>query len=274
MSAHPVGTTVWIDFGSNDFATSTTFYRELFGWEFTDSGPDTNHYTMITNDGALVGGAMDTSRMTCPEGGPIPSSWDVYLAVDDVDARAEKATAAGATVIVPPGDAGAAGRFAVVVDPTGATIGMWQAGDTTGYEFTGKPGSPVWFEVMSQDIEATKAFYSEVFDFDPTPMGEPMDEDAERGAFVYYTNGPQEQASSGMCDASGFVPAEVGSFWRVYLAVESCDPAVRRVEELGGKLLDGPDDSPFGRIATVADPQGATFQIAAPSEAVPEGSGG
>ncbi len=29
----------------------------------------------------------------------------------------------------------------------------------------------------------------------------------------------------------------------------------------GGQVLDGPADSPFGRFATVADPQGAQFQI-------------
>ena len=36
-----------------------------------------------------------------------------------------------------------------------------------------------------------------------------------------------------------------------------------------GTLLDGPLDSPFGRIASVADPTGATFQVIATSEAVP-----
>lgn len=70
---------------------------------------------------------------------------------------------------------------------------------------------------------------------------------------------------------AGFVPESEGSFWRVYFGVENTDHAVPRIQELGGKLLDGPVDSPFGRIATIADPQGATFQIVAPGQAVPEG---
>ena len=44
-----------------------------------------------------------------------------------------------------------------------------------------------------------------------------------------------------------------------------------RIEEHGGTVLDGPSNSPFGRVATIADPEGATFQISAMSEAVPEG---
>ena len=51
----------------------------------------------------------------------------------------------------------------------------------------------------------------------------------------------------------------------------STESALARVRELGGSVLDGPIDSPFGRITTIADPEGATFQISAMSEAVPEG---
>lgn len=262
-----VGTPTWIDFGSTDFPASKAFYEQLFGWEFADSGEQFGHYNMITKDGALVGGGMNVAGMTCPEGDQIPSSWDVYLTVDDVDARVQKAVENGATVIVEPGDAGPAGRFAMVLDPTKAPIGLWKGGDTEGYEFSGNPGTPVWFELMTQDFDASSEFYTEVFDFNPVSMSTPMDDTS----FRYSTNGPEAEASSGMCDASGFIPAEVGSFWRVYFCVESCDPAVERVQELGGKLLDGPEDSPFGRLATVADPAGAMFQICAPSEAVQEG---
>lgn len=267
--ARSVGTPTWIDFGTNDMATTRAFYEQLFGWEFEDSGPEMGHYLMIRKDGTLVGGGMDTSGMTCPEGQPLPASWTIYLAVDDVDARVAKAEAAGATVVVPAGDAGPAGRFAVVLDPTGAAVGLWQAGDTEGYEFTGQPGTPLWFEVLTQDLDASAAFYREVFDFDPTPMDTPMDDGGN--AATYLTNGPEAEATSGLCDVSGFVPAEEGSWWRVYLGVADCDAAVARVQELGGTLKDGPFDSPFGRIATVAEPTGGDFQLCAPSQAVTEG---
>lgn len=260
-----LGTPVWIDFGSDDFDASKAFYQALFGWEFEDSGPDMNHYNMIYKDGDLVGGAMDVAGMTCPTGDPIPSYWDVYLAVDDIEATIRKAEEHGAHVIVPLTDAGDAGRHAVLLDPTNASVGLWQAGELEGYAFSGKPGTPVWFELMTQDFEASREFYGKVFDFSPVRMVEPMDEN-----FRYATNGPADQASSGMWDAKGFVPEEHGSFWRVYLCTKDCDAAMAKVKELGGSVLDGPVDSPFGRLATVQDPAGASFQLCAPSQAVSE----
>ena len=47
----------------------------------------------------------------------------------------------------------------------------------------------------------------------------------------------------------------------MYFGVEDVDAALSTVTRLGGTVLDGPMDSPFGRLATVADPQGASFQI-------------
>lgn len=265
------GTPTWLDLGTTDLDAAKTFYQELFGWTFTDSGADYGHYNMITKDGALVGGAMDFGNFPADESVPVPdegarSAWDVFLAVDDVDARLELATKHGATVLFPASDVGGAGRCATVSDPTGASIALWQAGDTDGYQFTGSAGTPVWFELMTQDFEGAKDFYSAVFDFKPVAMTTPMEEGSTVDEASYATNGPQSEASSGICNVAGFVPEEEGSWWRIYFAVDGCDQAVETATRLGGKLLDGPEDSPFGRIATLADPTGASFQICSPGE--------
>ena len=259
------GTPTWLHLLTTDFESVSAFYTELFGWEFEDSGPQFGHYAMISKDGGLVGGAQPV-----PESEGANSAWSVFLAVDDLDARLTRATEHGASVVVPAGDAGPAGRFAILSDPTGAIVGMWEAGDTEGYAFTGQAGTPVWFEVLTQEFEASKAFYTDVFDFRPTAMQTPMDNDADSEA-SYVTNGPESEASSGICNVRGFVPESEGSWWRAYFAVDGCEQAIQAIERLGGKLLDGPEDSPFGRIATVADPAGASFQICSPSEAVAEG---
>ncbi|GAA1490457.1 VOC family protein [Brachybacterium sacelli] len=259
------GTSTWLDASVTDLAAAKTFYSGLFGWEFEDLGETFNHYHLIRNDGALVGGLMDVTGMTCPAGDPLVAEWGVYLAVDDVDARAAKVTENGGTVVVPPDAIGDSGRMAIALDATGATIGLWQAGDLEGFEFTGSPGCPVWFELMTHQFDAASAFYTAVFDAHLVAMGEPMEEDS----FRYATNGSSDSASWGMCDATGVMPAEATG-WRIYFAVEASEPALARVTELGGKILDGPVDSPFGRIATIADPSGSTFQISAMSEAVGE----
>lgn len=263
--ARTLGTTTWLDLGTTDFAAAQAFYSGLFGWTFDDGGPEFGHYHMVRNGDALVGGAMDVSGMTCPEGDPLPSSWGVYLAVDDVDQRVESALANGGTLVVPAGNAGPAGRFAVVLDPNKADIGLWQAGDTEGYEFTGESGSPVWFENMTHGFDQASKFYTEVFGANLVAMQEEMaGED-----FRYVTNGEEESASWGMGDATGMMPEEATG-WRVYFGVDSSAAAIAKVQELGGKVLDGPTPSPFGTIATVEDPTGATFQICAMSEAAPE----
>lgn len=204
--------------------------------------------------------------MTTPNGTPRPTGWDVYLTVDDADARLATALENGATALTPIMDIGTDGRDVMIEDPTGASIGMWQAKRFEGYEFTGKPGSPVCFELMTHDFDASSAFYTAVFDAQLVPMGEEMEGDS----FHYATNGPGESASWRLCDASGMMPADATG-WRHYLAVESSAAAIQRIEKRGGTVLDGPTDSPFGRIATIAGPEGTTFQIRAMIEAVPEG---
>ncbi|MDN5686275.1 MAG: VOC family protein [Brachybacterium sp.] len=260
------GTSTWIDASVTDLESAKTFYSGLFGWEFEDLGESFGHYHLVRNNGALVGGLMDVSGMTCPDGEPLVAEWGVHLAVDDVDARAATATSRGARLVMPIEDIGSFGRSGTILDPTEALVGMWQARDLEGYEFTGDPGSPVWFELMTHEFDAASAFYTAVFDANLVPMGEPMDDDS----FRYSTNGPGESASWGLGDATGVMPKEATG-WRVYFGVEASEAALAKVTELGGTVLDGPVDSPFGRIATIADPSGASFQISAMSEAVAEG---
>ncbi|WFP15733.1 VOC family protein [Citricoccus muralis] len=260
------GTTTWVDLGTLDFAAAQRFYTELFGWSFEDMGEDFGHYHLIRNQGGLVGGIMDISGMTCPDGEPLASEWGVFLAVDDAEARAATAEAHGAQLVMPIQDIGASGRTATLLDPTGALISIWQPGELQGYDFTMATGSPVWFELMTHHFDQASNFYTQVFDANLVSMSESMDDND----FRYVTNGPENEASWGLGDATGVMPEEAAG-WRIYLAVDSCDAAAQQVQELGGRLLDGPVDSPFGRIATVSDPTGATFQICAMSEAVPEG---
>lgn len=258
------GTATWTDLSVTDLPAAKSFYTGLFDWEFEDLGEDFHHYHLIRRDGALVGGLMDVTGMTCPAGTPLGAEWGVFLEVDDIDARAQKVTAAGGSLVMPPDALSDFGKMCVALDPTGAVIGLWQSGTNQGFEFTGGPGSPVWFELRTPQFDTAGDFYAAVFDADLVPMTEPMEDDS----FRYSTNGPAEQASWGLGNATG-VPEDAAG-WRVYFGVEASEPALARVTELGGTVLDGPADSPFGRIATIADPCGAAFRISAMSEAVPE----
>ena len=113
---------------------------------------------------------------------------------------------------------------------------------------------------MSRDYAASKKFYTDLFGYRLEEIGE--------GDFRYSVatidGGPPV---GGIGEIPAAAPAEVPSHWMVYFAVESCDDAVRRVVELGGSVMQEPFDSPYGRLAVVAGPQGETFSVMRPSGA-------
>ena len=244
------GEPVWLELQTTDMAKAKAFYGSLFGWEFADSGADFGHYHMVACAGKVIGGAMTKDpTMTFPD------SIAVYLSAADVDATVAAASEHGATVVVPPMQVGDQGKMAFLIDPTKGAVGLWQGQDLTGFEGMQTPGAPCWFELMTNDYATAVAFYRDVFEWDVHPMG------PQGGQWQYSTLGQDAGAKAGICDASAYVAADGVSFWRVYYGAASCDATVEKLIALGGRLLDGPTDTPFGRIATVTDDQGAMFQL-------------
>ncbi|GAA3707382.1 VOC family protein [Zhihengliuella alba] len=247
------GTPTWVDVSLPDVDASKDFYSSLFGWTFEDQGEDYGHYYMVqTADGHVLGGAMAAA----PDD-PTPPAWTVYLATDDLTGTLERAKEAGGTVLLDAMPTGELGTMAVVAAPSGAVFGLWEARTFEGFDAVDASGHPVWFETMSGDYDADLKFYTRTLGWEPAAM------DGVR----YSTNRAGDAATAGICDADEFLPPGTPSYWRVYFRVDNTDDAVARLLELGGRVLDGPQDSPFGRLATVADPNGVSFQVIMPPEA-------
>ncbi len=243
------GQPVWIDYVCHDLETTKSFYAEVFGWDIVDQGPDFGHYHQIMQGQHPVGGFMQAMNMDGSPNPSIPASWTTYLHADDIEVTYTSAVKAGAEAITPPMPVGPLGQMAVIADPTGAGVGLWQPGQFSGFETPLAPGTPVWFELMTVDFERATDFYRDVFAWDLAPMP---------GGMKYSTHGAGENAVAGICDASQWSDA---SYWRTYFNVESADATTAKIVELGGTVLDGPEDTEFGRIVTVADPEGARFQL-------------
>lgn len=259
------GGPIWLDLSTHDLDGAQRFYSELLGWSFQDGGEEFGHYHTITHEGRAIGGAM--SSLMGPDGPTEepngPTTWTVYLRTSDIAATVSRAESAGAQVLFPPMDVSDLGSMTVLSDPAGAAVGLWQPGTFDGIQAAAAPGLPCWFECMSTDYDASEAFYRDVLDWDIARMGEDeaeQSEDAPSGV-RYATHGAGEAAAAGLCEAASFLPEGTPSFWRVYFGAEDVDDALLTATRLGGTVLDGPMDSPFGRLATVADPQGASFQI-------------
>jgi predicted enzyme related to lactoylglutathione lyase len=165
---------------------------------------------------------------------------------------------AGGEVEAGPFDVGEAGRMSAIKDPTGARVGLWQAGETTGTERANEPGTPTWNECVTSDIPTAVRFYADVLG-----MGdEPMDM-GEAGTYTVLTNAKGRQIG-GTMDLAG-LPEGTPPHWNIYFNVEDVDACVAKVAELGGSSVAPAFSVPgVGRMAMLGDPQGASFWVMAP----------
>ena len=113
---------VHIEFNTTDPKKAKSFYGSLFDWtlEDTDMGGGMI-YTMIK-----VGDGTGGGLMKHPMPGA-PSIWIPYVLVSDVASSTAKAKSAGGTVIKDVSEVPNMGSFAIIQDPTGGVIGLWEA---------------------------------------------------------------------------------------------------------------------------------------------------
>ncbi len=247
----PIGAPCWADLWTSDVDGSRSFYAELFGWEAQPPNPDFGGYFMFTRDGVPVAGGMgDMPDM------PAGNTWNIYLATDDIERTVREAVVSGAGISSPPMAVADLGVQAVLDDPTGAHLGAWQPGTFAGFAVLGEPGAPGWFELHTRDHARAVAFYRDVFRWETATMS---DTDDFRYTTMRDPGGGENLA--GIMDAGRLLPEGAPAQWWVYWTVADADDAVARVEALGGSVLMRPEDTPYGRLATVTDPAGAPFRL-------------
>jgi len=247
-SAWPAGTPCWVDLSVDDIPKAKAFYGGLFGWDVQEGPPETGGYAMcMLKDKAAAG-------IGPKQGGEAqPTAWTTYIASDDADETAAKIKAAGGTVISEPFDVMDVGRMAVAMDPGGAVFGVWQARAHTGAGIANEPGSYTWNENMSRAYEANKDFYSSVFGYQINDIGaEGMD---------YSTMDLNGQMVGGIGAIGADQPAEMPAAWVTYFNVDNADASVATAQQLGGSVIAPPFDTPYGRMAVLADDQGGVFAL-------------
>jgi predicted enzyme related to lactoylglutathione lyase len=124
----------------------------------------------------------------------------------------------------------------------------------------------IWYELMTPDTDAAKAFYRTVVGWKMQTFGGGTDYtvlDAGDGQVGGIMALPAEAAKGGLKPC-----------WMGYIGVDDVDAVAARIARAGGAIHKAPADIPdVGRFAVVADPQGAAFMLlkgathAAPPEA-------
>ncbi|GAA3609812.1 VOC family protein [Kineosporia mesophila] len=248
----PSGAPIWFDLTTSDTARMSDFYAEVFGWTYEVTGEEFGRYVMFQHQGRDVAGLMGKPS---PE---IPDAWNIYLQSDDAAATAQKIAKAGGTVVIEPLDVRDIGTFLFAQDTSGAFVGVWEPKKHKGTQIWGEAAAPFWVEMHATDYPAAVEFYQSVFAWDTQVTGDSDD-------FRYTMQIAGGEPVAGIMDAT-FLPPGVPANWRFYLGCDDVDATVAAIEKSGGTVNMRPEDTPFGRLAGVADPGGAGFMLTSLSD--------
>jgi uncharacterized protein len=133
------GLPCWVDSWQPDAEAAVSFYTKLFGWGAEDTmppGTPGKHY-MCRLRGRDVA-AIATRPAKAP---PTAPAWGTYVWVQNTENTAAKVVKAGGSVVMEPFPSLDGGRIAVVADPAGAVLGVWQPGQHKGAQLVNEPGA-------------------------------------------------------------------------------------------------------------------------------------
>jgi uncharacterized protein len=251
MNMHAAGTFCWVELATPDCQGAKRFYERTLNWQADDApmaaGTD---YTLLKVAGEEVAALYAIPPELRSLG--IPPCWLSYVSVVSADDAAAKVAPLQGTIVLPPNDVSDLGRMALVTDPSGAALALWEARTHIGARRLGEPGALTWTELLTHDAAGTRRFYEELFDW----TSEHSAADVVPYTIFKNNDGPVAGMEP-MPAAWGYVP----SFWNVYFAVDNCDTTVERAVQSGGTVLVSPLDSAFGRVAMLQDPQMALFSV-------------
>lgn len=252
---YPPGVPCWVDTLQSDAARALAFYGELFGWEFGPPGvmpgdpPD--DYFVARLDGGEVA-AVGTQLAG------VPPAWNTYVPVASVDEASAAAVSAGGQVIGAPTDAAPAGRFAVVADPSGAPLCLWEPHERSGAQRVNEPGAWAMSVLRTDQPQRCAEFYLALFGWHSEPFG--------NGAALFrlpgYVGGePQQPVARDVVAVMAASEEAPGSQWGVDFWVSDANRSAENAPRLGGSVLAPPSDAGGMQQAVLADPAGVAFSV-------------
>ena len=238
------GEPCWVDLYSSDIPGARAFYQAVLGWRPGEQAEQFGGYFQFFLDDAAVAGGMGTTG----EAGP-PDSWSLYLASTDTAETLALGAAHGATVAVPAMQVAELGTMGVMIDPGGAPIGVWAPIGFIGFGRVNEPGAPRWYELHTGAYDASLEFYRAVFGWELSAVDNP-------GGLRYSTANRQGRPFAGILEDAQSAPQ-----WEIRFGVQDSDAAVAAALANGGSLSRPAEDSPFGRVAHIADTTGVPFVV-------------
>ncbi len=240
----------WVDLLTSDPEAAKQFYAELFSWTFQDMPVDGGGvYSMaFKRDRAVAALSKTPADMQ-----QVPPHWNSYINVQDLDATVQSCQDQGGTVDMPAYDIMDFGRMAMVKDPTGAIVGLWQPKEFFGAGLVNEVNTFCWTELQTRGADKAAEFFKTVFGWELEVDERPPN---------YISASVKGHMNCGMFDMDKApMPADVPPRWVVYFNVTDLDESLAIVNRLGGNVLMGPMEIEPGRFATIMDPQGAVVVL-------------
>ena len=248
---HHVGKVILLELVTPDLDAAKRFYGGLFGWSFRDIAAGTTHYAEASLDGRPVAGLI---QRPVPPGKQRQPAWLSFFAVEDVDAAEKVAVQHGAKVLFPPHSFPDRGREAVFADPQGAVFAVLASSSGDPPDFLAEPGEWIWSSLITSDPDTDAAFYQTLFGYDVFEL--PANPGTEHLLLASH-NYARASANSLPRKAPDAAP-----HWLNYVRVTDAEAMAAKVVALGGRVLVAPRvDRHRGKVAVVADPQGAAFGL-------------
>jgi len=253
VDAYPAGVPCWVETLQPDLAAAMRFYAGVFGWTMLADDEERPTYVVATLRGREVAGIASAAEV----GADDAVGWFTQVRVDDLDATLSQAVAAGATDVVGPVDASPAGHLAILTDPVGARLGLWEATAREGAEVVNEPNAWAMSALQTPDPARSRAFYGEVFGWGADAMGP-----ADLFRLPGYVGGTEHQPVPRDTVAVGFPATDSAAVgWHVDFWSDDVVGLAGRVGDLGGRVLSGPDEENGFLRVVVSDPAGATFSV-------------
>ncbi len=249
----------WAELETTNQEDAVRFYGGLFGWDAEERAIDQERtYSTFKLNGDNSAAAFPFNREQMARGHQ--PMWRTYVSVNDAFETTQKAAQLGGRVITEPTDIFDNGRMAVIQDPTGAFIELWEAGTRQGAERQSEPGSITWNELMTDDTRTAQEFYCALFGWTASRQDTPT------GEYITFMDG-DEQIAGMMAKPENM--ADAPSSWMVYFAVSDCADSANRSLSLGAHVAVEPTDIPgVGQFAVIQDPEGAVFSILEPAKSI------
>ena len=238
------GTFCWVDLGTTDAGGAKAFYGRLFGWESEDMpAGEGSTYTMLRLGGRDVAALYEQGADERAAG--IPPHWSSYVSVENADEVAGRVEGLGGKLLAPPFDVLDSGRMAVLQDPTGAMLSLWQPGRHIGARLVNDPGCVTWNDLATPDPDAAAAFYTGLLGWD-----------VQQQAPGYATI-----ANAGAPNGGIRRETELPPHWLPYFTTESVTQTAAEASDAGGQVLVADLRVPAGTVGVFLDPQGAPFAV-------------